>query len=197
MSYNEIINKFIEDNYTFLLECSTNILKGQKTEPGDLIAELCLYIYDNESKLSLLEGHNALLAFSISWMNLQSRYKTTPFNLKYKRDVDYTESDLKKIDNIIEEEVEIEISDKLKDLKRIYTDKQCENILKVNEIIPELSITNQIIYKLYFEDLLSCDKIKNRYNFFKKQGDKITYYKSKSSIAKMVNELKSEIRKKL
>jgi hypothetical protein len=195
MEYNETINNFLEVNYTFLLECATNILKGNKTEPGDLIAELCLYLYDNENKLSHYVGRQPLLAFSLSWMSLQARFKTTPFNRRYKRNVEYTDTDIKRMTNTPFEESNDD--ERLQDLQRIYTDDQCDKIMKVWEIIPELSKTNQIIYKAYFEDGLSYDKIKDNYTFFKKNGKKIIYYKSKASISKMVNNLKNEIKKKL
>jgi hypothetical protein len=69
--------------------------------------------------------------------------------------------------------------------------------MSVQAILPNLSKTNQILYNAYFNEGLSYDKIKTRYKFFKRNGNKIIYYKSKVSIFNMMTELKNEIKKNL
>jgi len=195
MTYNETISKFIETQFKFLHECATNILKGKKTDPNDLLAELTIYLYDNQTKLEPYIDINMLLGFSVSWMNNQARWKTTNFNRKYQINIEFDESILKDIiDDIPDETID---DPYIKDLKRIYTDDQVEKIMSVQAILPNLSKTNQILYNAYFNEGLSYDKIKTRYKFFKRNGNKIIYYKSKVSIFNMMTELKNEIKKNL
>jgi hypothetical protein len=194
MIYNDIINKFITENFKFLLECATNILKSKKTDPNDLVAELTIYLYDHQSKIEPYLDINMLLGFSVSWMNNQARWATTNFNRKYQINIEFDESILQKMVHTTVDSLE---DDDIKDLRTIYTDEQVEKILKVRSIVPTLSRTNQIIYNAYFNEGLSYDKIKDRYTFFKRNGKKIIYYKSKVSIFNLMTDLKNEIRKKL
>jgi hypothetical protein len=193
MEYKKIIDDFIKEKYNFLTECATNILKGKKTNPSDLIAELFIYLYDNEEKLNPYIDIDMLLGFSVSWMNNQARWNTTPFNRKYQINIEFDESILTDLPDIVDEDIDPYIND----LKRIYTDEQIDKIMKVNEIVPTLSKTNQIIYNAYFNEGLSYDKIKDQYTFFKRNGKKIIYYKSKVSIFNLMSDLKNEIKKKL
>jgi hypothetical protein len=194
MIYNDIINTFVNENFKFLLECATNILKSKKTDPGDLVAELTIYLHDHQSKIEPYLDIDMLLGFSVSWMNNQARWATTNFNRKYQINIEFDESVL---NDIVDTSIDSLEDDDIKDLRTIYTDEQVEKILKVKSIVPTLSRTNQIIYNAYFNEGLSYDKIKDRYTFFKRNGKKIIYYKSKVSIFNLMTELKKEIRKKL
>lgn len=195
MEYNKTINNFIESNFNFLLECANNILKGKKTDPNDLIGELIIYLYDHPEKIEPYLDIDMLLGFSVSWMNNQARWKTTPFNRKYQINIEFDESVL---NDIVESSINDGDEDEyVKDLSTIYTDEQIEKIIKVKSIVPTLSKTNQIIYNAYFNEGLSYDKIKDNYTFFKRNGNKIIYYKSKVSIFNLMTDLKNEIKKKL
>lgn len=193
MKYKKTIDDFIVKQYNFLNECATNILKGKKTNPSDLVAELFIFLYDNEEKLNPYIDMDMLLGFSVSWMNNQARWSTTPFNRKYQINIEFDESVLK---DIVDTQTD-DIDPYINDLKSIYTDEQIEKILKVKSIVPTLSKTNQIIYNAYFNEGLSYDKIKDNYTFFKRNGKKIIYYKSKVSIFNLMTDLKNEIKKKL
>lgn len=194
MEYNEIINSFITKEFEYLLECATNILKGKKTDPNDLVAELTIYLYDNREKLEPYIDINMLLGFSVSWMNNQARWKTTNFNRKFQINVEFDESTL---NDLVETNITEGEDEYIKDLRTIYTDEQVDRIMRVNEIVPTLSQTNKILYNAYFNEGLSYDKIKDNYLFFKRNGKKIIYYKSKVSIFNLMKGLKNEIRKKL
>lgn len=192
--YKEIIDEFVSINFNFLLECAKNIVKSKKTDGNDLVAELVLYLYDHPQKIEPYLDIDMLLPFSISWMNLQSKWKTTNFNRKYQINIEYDELVL---ENIADDNIPIPEDPYIQDLRKVYTDEQIKKILKVYDIYPSLSKTSQIIFKAYFEEGLSYDKIKDKYKFFKKVGNKIVYYKSKATIFTLMTNLKNEINNKL
>jgi len=83
--YKRIIDQFITLRWSFLEECSVNITKNKQGESGDLLSELCLFLYDNQEKLEPYIDIKMLEGFSVSWMKLQAQHKTTPFNRKYSK----------------------------------------------------------------------------------------------------------------
>jgi hypothetical protein len=193
------IDKFINSKYDFIRTCAKNIMKGKKLNYDDLVSELVLFIYDNQERLLPYlsndpNTYNDLTAFSISWMKLQAKYSTTPFSKKYNNMA--TEWEMPEI--ATEVSADLDEADYIKDLKTIYTDDQVENILKIHEIYPTLSKSQQILFKAYFLEDLSYDKIKEKYHFFRKdKNGKVVYYKSKKSIYNLMLELKNEIKGKL
>jgi hypothetical protein len=193
------IDKFINSKYDFIRTCAKNIMKGKKLNYDDLVSELVLFIYDNQERLLPYlsndpNTYNDLTAFSISWMKLQAKYSTTPFSKKYNNMA--TEWEMPEI--ATEVNADLDEADYIKDLKTIYTDDQVENILKIHEIYPTLSKSQQILFKAYFLEDLSYDKIKEKYHFFRKdKNGKVVYYKSKKSIYNLMLELKNEIKGKL
>lgn len=191
--YKKIIDTFISNRYDFLSECSRNITKNKKTDGGDLLAELVIFLYENQEKIEPYLDIKMLEGFSVSWMRLQSQHKTTPFNRKYMNN-NNEEVD---IPDTIENSPEICDEDYVKDLKTIYTDHQVEKIMKIWDIYPTLSKVNRILFDAYFMENMSYDKIKDNYTFFRTKNDKKIYYKSKKSIYNLMNELKNEIKKKL
>jgi hypothetical protein len=85
----------------------------------------------------------------------------------------------------------------IKDLRTTYTDSQVENILKIHDIYPTLTKSQQILFDAYFLENLSYEKIKNKYTFYETKNGKKVYYRSRTSISKLMTGLKDEIRKKL
>ena len=196
--YKKRIDTFLTINYNFLLKCGRNCLIGKKTSHYDLVAELVIYLYDHQEKIQPYfedENINAVLAFSISWLKLQATHSTTPYSRKFQSRSN--EGEIAEVVSIAEPEDTLE-EDYIRDLKTIYTDSQVEKILRVQEIYPQLSKVNQILFRAYFLEDLSYDKIKEKYDFFRtdKNGKRI-YYKSKKSIYNLMVELKNEIKKNL
>lgn len=193
--YKETIDNFITRRYLYLIECATNILKGKKQEPGDLVAELVIYLYNNKEKLDPYIDMKMLEGFSVSWLTLQAKYDNTTFMRKYKKNNEKEGAEketkaLSEIENFGEDEY-------IKDLRRVYTDDQVENILKIHDIYPELSEPHKILFRAYFLEGLSYDKIKDKYNLFERKNGKPVFYKSKVSIFNLMTGLKDEIKKKL
>lgn len=191
--YKKIIDKFLNDRYTFLSDCSRNITKNKKTDSGDLLSELILFLYDNQVKIEPYLDIKMLEGFSVSWMRLQSQYKTTPFNRKYMND----NSEEYDIPDVLETTPDLNEDEYVRDLKNIYTDNQIECIMKVWEIYPTLSKVNRILFDAYFMENMSYDKIKDTFTFFREKNGKKVYYKSKKSIYNLMIELKNEIKGKL
>lgn len=199
--YKAHIDKFVSTKYDFIRTCGKNIMKGKKLNYEDLVSELLIFLYDNKEKLEPYVtndpiNYNDLTAFSISWMKLQAEYATTPFSKKYSnRSTDWEMPEIAGEDlsdtNTLEE-------DYVKDLRTIYTDEQVHNILKIHDIYPNLTKSQQILFKAYFLEDLSYDKIKEKYHFYRTdKNGKIKYYKSKKSIYNLMLELKNEIKGRL
>ena len=192
--WKKFIDDFLVENWKFLNTCAKNIMKGKNNNAGDLVGELVLFLYEQRDKvLPYCHEGNSMRAFCISWLKLQAQYASTPFNRKHTPRAGGEEmpeladhSDFEAEDPYIE------------DLRRVYTDGQVDNILKIHEIYPGLSKVHKILFQAYFIEGLSYDKIKEKYDFFRtdKNGKKI-HYKSKKSIYNLMNELKEEIKKRL
>lgn len=195
--YKQTIDTFITTRYEYLLECATNILKGKTCDPGDLLSELIIYLYDNQEKLDPYISIKMLEGFSVSWLKLQAQYDNTTFMRKYKRNrnPEGAEDIRDEISQTGEEDTLEE--EYIKDLRRVYTEEQVENIMKIHDIYPTLTRPQQILFQAYFIEGLSYDKIKDKYTFFENKNGKKIYYKSKVSIFNLMTELKEEIRKKL
>lgn len=200
--YKKIIDKFLEEKYRYLMDCASNIMKKKphSSAAGDLVGELVIFLYDNQPKLQAYVDIEMLLGFSVSWLKIQSQYKTTPFARKYDPMPDKIS-----IEDILEkpsDEPIIEIDDLdidayVKDLKTIYTDEQIANILKIHDIYPTLSAIGKIVFDAYFMEGLSMDKIRQKYSFFREKNGKKVFYKGRQSIFYMLRDLKEEIKGKL
>ena len=193
--YKKTIDTFLEARYDFLCDCATNITFKMKTDPHELVSELAIFLYANKEKLEPYMDGKMLEGFSVSWLKIQGRHKSSPFNRKclYQNDKMTDQiPDLETSEQTHETEDEY-----ITDLRRIYTDEQIENILKIHDIYPTLHASHQILFKAYFIEDLTYDKIKDKYTFYKIVNGKRINYKSKFSIHKMMMDLKKEIKKKL
>jgi hypothetical protein len=193
--YKQTVDEFLTNRYDFLLECAKNITFKMKTDPCELVSELAIFLYANKEKLDPYMDGKMLEGFSVSWLKIQGRHKTSPFNRKclYQND--------KMTDQIPEQEDQIQSTETedpyITDLRNIYTDDQINNILKIHDIFPTLHPSHQILFKAYFLEDLTYDRIKDKYTFYKIINGKKINYKSKYSIHKMMVGLKEEIKKKL
>lgn len=197
-----MINDFLEKRYEFIYDCATNILKNKKTEAGDLVSELAIFLYDNKEKLEPYIDIKMLEGFSVSWMRIQGQYDNTPFskkmNINKRHDDIRDENIIEKIQHLDEIDFDhMNDEEYIKDLRTIYTDEQIKSILKIHDIYPGLSKINKILFDAYFLKGLSYDKIKDQYTFFRTKNGKKVYYKSKKSIYNMMTELKNEIKGRL
>lgn len=193
--YKKVIDIFIQENWNYLYECAGNILKKRPNLTDDLMAELVLFLYTNQDKLEDYIDIKMIQAFSVSWMKLQCKYKSTPFNRKYSGS-EFNDN-FKSIQAEYEIDWELGEVDYIKDLKVNYTDSQIENILKIHEIYPTLNPVHKLLFDAYFIEGLSYDKIKDKYTFFRTKNGKKIYYKSKKSIYNLMKDLKDEIKNKL
>lgn len=193
--YKKTIDLFLSTRYDFLCECAKNITFKMKTDPNELVSELAIFLYSNKEKLDPYMDGKMLEGFSVSWLKIQGRHKTSPFNRKclYQND--------KNTDQIPEQEAPEQPNENedpyITDLRNVYSDDQIEKILKIHDIYPNLHPSHQILFKAYFMEDLTYDKIKDKYTFFKVINGKKINYKSKYSIHKMMLDLKQEIKKKL
>lgn len=194
--YKKIVDNFLIANWSFLNECANNILRTRSMFADDLVGELVLFLYTNQRKLNDYIEIDMLQAFCVSWMKLQTKYDNTPFAKKFlnqnNEEFDFSSPTDENFTDVMQSE-----DDYVKDLLRVYTDEQVSNILKIHNIYPELTKVQKVLFDAYFIENLSYDKIKDKYTFFREKNGKKVYYKSKKSIYNLMNELKSEIKKKL
>ena len=196
MNYTKEINNFIEIKYTYLLECATNILKrnSRGIDPTELLSELTIHLLTNEEKIQEYIKLGKLEAFCVSWMNIQGKYNTSPLNIKYNIRAyemdDYTQSTLGAED---EGMTTIDINEYEEDLLKHFTEEQVKKIMLVDKIYPSLTKSEQILFRAYFIENLSYDKIVIKYTFYRdKDGKRITY-KSKKSIYNLMKGLREKI----
>jgi hypothetical protein len=192
MSYKKTIDNLITQRYNHFLKCATNILKDNKNiEPEELISELVIYLYNNKDKVKEYIKLDKLEAFCVSWLTIQGRYQTSPTQIKHSQK-EYS------IDEGTPTPVYVPDSEDYldefeKDLSSIYTDEQIKKILSVYNVYDELTKSEQILFRAYFIDNLSYDKIVNKYTFYRLKDDKKITYKSKKSIYNMMIALKTKI----
>jgi protein associated with RNAse G/E len=195
MDYKKTIDTYINTRYTYLLKCAKNILLNNKSalEPGDLIAELVIHLYDNEDKIQQYIKMDKLEGFCVTYLNLNGKYASSTLNKKYK--IQFDELD-EVMSNKLYSNEDYELLDKdeyEQELHRYFNQEQIEKILKVDAILNKLTTPEKILFDAYFVKNLSYDKITQRYTFYReKDGKKITY-KSKKSIYNMMNDLKNKI----
>lgn len=205
--YKRIIDQFIEAEYLYLIECATNILKSKKADPYDLTAELTIFLYDNQEKLEAFitqesymnyDDAKMLKGFSVSWLRINGAYSNSTFGRKYAINNNGNKDGFTIDIPETAEETHEDEEEYVKDLRRVYTEEQIQNILKIHDIYPTLTNVEQMLFKAYFLEGLSYEKIKDKYTFYRtdKNGKKV-YYKSKKSIYNLMNELKIQIKSKL
>lgn len=201
--YKRIIDEFINSKYQYLIECATNILKSRRNDPYDLVAELVLFFYENQDKLEHFITQESYLnytdkqmleGFSISWLRIQGSYKTSTFSRKWQ----VNDNSENVIPDVAEEVYYEDDNEYTKDLRKVYTEEQVENILKIHEIYPTLTKVEQMLFNAYFLEGLSYEKIKDKYHFYRtdRNGKKV-FYKSKKSIYNLMKDLKGTIKGKI
>jgi len=196
MKYKRIIDEFLVNKYDYLIECSKNILKFRKEiEPGDLVAELSIYLYTNEKKVQEYIALDRLEAFSVTWLNIQGKYTSSQVSKKYSNKYDEIDAYLENtISSSSEKEFDIDRNEYEKDLyENMFTDAQIKKIMEIDSIVDLLTPTELILFKAYFIEDLSYDKITKKYTFFRDRDGKKVTYKSKKSIYTLMHQLKDRI----
>jgi len=192
MTYKKTIDDLINQSYSHFLKCAKNILKDNRNiEPEELISELTIYLYTNKDKVKEYIKLNKLEAFCVSWLTIQGRYQTSPTQIKHSQK-EFSIDDSTPTPTIVEEEY-LEQDEFEKDLAIIYTDEQIKKILSVYNVYDDLTKSEQILFRAYFIDNLSYDKIVNKYTFYRVKDNKTITYKSKKSIYNMMINLKAKI----
>lgn len=200
MDYKKEIDELITRRYDYLLLCAKNILKKNKKSaltPHDIVSELTLYLYNNKSKVEEYINRNKLEGFCISWMNTQGKFKSSPLNIKYNRS-DFNELDDVQLNTIDSLQYEVDVDDIDKgdyelDLKNILDEHQIEKIMLIDKIVDRLTKSELILFRAYFIENLSYDKIVEKYTFYREKDGKKVKYKSKKSIYNMMADLKNKI----
>lgn len=198
MSYKKIIDTFIQKRHKYLTECATNILKYNTTiEPNELVGELVLYLYTHKQKIEEYLAIDKLEAFCVSWMTINGKYNTSPVNKKHsQREYEIDETYDVVGDNDGFDEL-IDKDDYEKDLSSIFTDEQIQKILSIDKMIDKLTKSELILFRAYFIENLSYDKICKKYTFYREKDGKMITYKSKKSIYTLMNGLKNKIRENI
>lgn len=198
MSYKKIIDTFLTKRHKYLTECATNILKYNPIiEPTELVGELALYLYTNKSKIEEYLAIDKLEAFCVSWMTIQGRYNTSPVNKKHlQKEYELDETyDVSSGDILFD--MYIDMDEYEKDLTSTFNEEQIKKLLSIEKILGILTKSEMILFRAYFVENLSYDKIVKKYTFYReKDGKKITY-KSKKSIYTLMNGLKLKIKENI
>ena len=186
------IDNFITLRHDFLLGVSKNITKSND-KAEDLLHDLFIYLYENLHKITYIKDEASLLAFSVSWIKLQVKWKKTDYKKMYLFVFDELPTN---IENREDFSTILHSEDPyVKELRRSFTEEQADKLIQIWKFLPRLSKVNQILFQAYFIDGLSYDKIKDNYSFFKdKEGGGRQFYRSKKSIYNLMKELKNELK---
>jgi len=200
MNYRTEIDKLLSTRYNYLITCAKNVLKKNRksslTAP-DIVSELAIYLYSNKEKVEEYILRDKLEAFAVRWIDIQTRYATSQLNIKYDstkfNELDeVAERTLQEI-SVKDDPEDIDKNEYELDLKNILSEEQIVKIMKIDGIINELTTSELILFKAYFIEDLSYDKIVKKYTFYREKDGKRIKYKSKKSIYNMMNELKNKI----
>jgi hypothetical protein len=195
MTYKQTINDFINSRYEHLTKYATTILfQNNLITPTDLISELYIYLTENKEKVDAYIKINRLEGFAVSWMNIQGKYRTSQVNTKFGNRFEEldeakfhkTQEDYDMIYEMDKDEYEI-------DLMSTFTHKQIENIMRVDGVMHQLNKIEKILFKAYFVENLSYDKIAQQYTFYREKDGKKIKYKSKKSVYTLMKGLKEKI----
>lgn len=187
----KLIDQFIVNRQEFLLGVSRSILKKKNDVAEDLLHDLFIYLYENFQKIKYIKDETSLLAFSVSWIKLQVKWKGTGYKKTYVMEYDELPLNLP----LNEDFTDILHSEDpyIKDIRRIWNSEQADKLQKIYQYLPRLSKVNQILFQAYFIEGLTYDKIKDNYDFFRDKPNGRQFYKSKKSIYNLMKELKKEL----
>lgn len=197
MEYTELINNFLSNRYNYLIECSKNILKhNNNVTPEELLSELTIHLLTNQEKIEEYININKLEAFSVSWLKIQGKYETSPVNRKHSNRGYEIDEYMVETMGYIDDEIGNDYTDDYyKELSKSYTEEQLKKIQLVEKVIPNLTLSETILFNAYFIDNLSYDKIVRRYTFYREKDGKKIKYKSKKSIYNLMIKLRIKINK--
>lgn len=198
MEYGLIIDNYISKRYDYLVQCAGNILrKNNKTSVTkfDLVSELTIFLLENREKVDKYIKINQLEGFCVSWMNTQGKYETSQVNIKFNKG-NWGELDEVMSNELGTPDINIELSEVSeyeKDLHNILEPSEIEKIMKIDAIVDKLTQSELILFKAYFIENLSYDKIVKKYTFFREKDGKTIKYKCKKSVFNMMRDLKEKI----
>jgi hypothetical protein len=195
MTYKQTINDFINSRYEHLTKYATTILfQNNLITPTDLISELYIYLTENKEKVDAYIKINRLEGFAVSWMNIQGKYRTSQVNTKFgNRFEELDEATFHKIQEDYDMIYEMDKDEYEIDLMSTFTHKQIENIMRVDGVMHQLNKIEKILFKAYFVENLSYDKIAQQYTFYREKDGKKIKYKSKKSVYTLMKGLKNKI----
>lgn len=178
------MDEYINKRYSFLRKCANNITKKRRAcANDDLLSELILYVYTNPTKIEkYISDELVFEKFCIKWMNSQFNWSNSPFNNKYRESIEYID--------ITNSSYEDESDEIYKDLSSIYTDKQIDKIMFVYNFYDTLNPAEQLLFRLYFIERKSLEKIKNEVSFTKNK----MRYNNRTIVFLQIKKIKQKIK---
>ena len=175
--YLDFLMNYFTINQEELIEITKKTVKNTKYISDELLAELYLYLAENQEKVdSLIEIENKdrmLMRYIAQWCYNQIRlYNSNPnmTNFKGKVDMLADKDNFKELDNskAIDNEVyyinEEQLTNNELDINKTYPKLSTEQVEKTRKILSTLSESNKVIYQLYVLDGLTGKQIAKQFN---------------------------------
>lgn len=181
---NQIVNKWIDDNYKFLAKWS-KVWAGENW--GDLLTHFTFYLHKNWAKFSLIPDGEQRLKFSQTWFKNNTKWSNSDFNVSITVNnlPEGWETPEKEYDDLIELKAEMmrgDISDWMYDLHTNFSQLEVDRLMKLRQIYLSLATHDKVLYDLYFSNMLTMRQI----------GVKLDL--PLSAVFTMVSELKKKIK---
>jgi len=181
---NQIVNKWIEENYKFLMKWS-KVWAGESW--GDLLTHFTFYLHKNWTKFSQIPDGEQRLKFSQAWFKNNVRWTNSDFNVSITVNnlPEGWEPPEEEYDDLIELRAEMmrgDISDWMYDLHTNFGQLEVDRLMKLRQIYLSLATHDKVLYDLYFTNMLTMRQI----------GDKLDL--PLSAVFTMVSELKNKIK---
>jgi RNA polymerase sigma factor (sigma-70 family) len=175
--YLDFLMNYFTINQEELIEITKKTVKNTKYISDELLAELYLYLAENQEKVdSLIEIENKdrmLMRYIAQWCYNQIRlYNSNPnmTNFKGKVDMLADKDNFKELDNskAIDNEVyyinEEQLTNNELDINKTYPKLSTEQVEKTRKTLSTLSESNKVIYQLYVLDGLTGKQIAKQFN---------------------------------
>ena len=181
------MNKWIEDNYTFLMKWA-KVWAGD--EWGDLLTHFTFYLHKNWLKFSLIPEGEQRLRFTQTWFKNNVKWSNSDFNVSITvnnlpEGWEPTDTEYNDLIELKAELMREDIADWMYDLHTNFDKIEVDRLMKLRQIYLELATHNKVLYDMYFSGMMTMRQI----------GVKLDL--PLSAVFTMITELKNELKQKV
>ncbi len=155
------MNKWIEDNYKFLMKWS-KVWAGD--EWGDLLTHFTFYLHKNWLKFSMMPDDEQRLKFTQTWFKNNVKWSNSEFNasITVNNLPEGWEPPEQEFDDLIELRAELmrgDISDWMIDLHINFEQLEVDRLMKLRGVYLTLQTTDRVLWDMYFTNMMTMRSI--------------------------------------